>query len=147
MKVILTRDVKGLGRKNEIKDVPQGYAENFLLRNRYALAATPRAVADHEAKLRREADTKAAHEGIVRETLASLDGKRFELKERANEQGHLFAKVHAPEIAKAIEAQLGPIVDVAWIDEGFAVREVGEHKLMLRAAGATATLTAAVLAA
>lgn len=147
MKVILSRDVKGLGRKNEIKEVPQGYAENFLLRNRFAVAATPRAVADHEARLRREADEQKAHDGIVRETLAGLDGKRVELKERANEQGHLFAKVHAPEIAKAIEAQLGPAVDQSWLSGAEAVREVGEHKVALRAAGATATVVLAVVAA
>jgi len=147
MKVILSRDVKGLGRKNEIKDVPQGYAENFLLRNRYAAVATPRAIADHEARMRRDAELQSARDAIVRETLAGLDGKRIELKERANEQGHLFAKVHADEIAKAIEAQLGPAIDLAWVDEGFSVREVGEHKAVLRAGGAQAAVTVAVIAA
>jgi large subunit ribosomal protein L9 len=147
MKVILSRDVKGLGRKNEIKDVPQGYAENFLLRNRYAIVATPRAIADHEASLRRAADTKAAHEGIIRETIASLDGRRVELEERANEQGHLFAKVHAPEVAKAIESQLGPAVDAAWLPKDLAVAEVGDHPVTLRASGAEATVTVAVVAA
>jgi large subunit ribosomal protein L9 len=147
MKVILTRDVKGLGRKNEVKDVPQGYAENFLVRNRYATIATPRAIADHEAKLRRAADEQSAHEELARETLAALDGKRVELKERANEQGHLFAKVHAPEIAGAIEAQLGPVVDAAWLPKDLALGEVGDHPVTVRVAGAKATLTAAVVAA
>lgn len=147
MKVILSRDVKGLGRKNEIKEVPQGYAENFLLRNRYAVAATPRAVADHEARLRRDAEESGAREGIVRQTLAGLDGKRVELRERANEQGHLFAKIPAPEIAKAIESQLGPAIDASWVDAGFSVRETGEHRLILRAAGVEASVTVAVVAA
>lgn len=147
MKVILLRDVKGLGRKNEVKDVPQGYAENFLVKNRYAAVATPRAVADHEAKLRRAADEQAAHGEIVRETLAALDGKRVEIKERANGQGHLFAKVHAAEVAKAIEAQLGPAVDASWLSEGIALGEVGEHAVAIRAAGASATVTLAIVAA
>ncbi len=146
MKVILSRDVKGLGRKNEIKDVPQGYAENFLLRNRYAVVATPRAIADHEASLRRAADTKAAHEEIIRETLAGLNGKRVELKERANEQGHLFAKVHGAEVAKAIEAQLGPAIDASWLSGSLAIGETGEHRVELRAAGAAAAVTVAVTA-
>lgn len=147
MKIILTRDVKGLGRKGEVKEVPQGYAENFLLRNKYALAATPRAIADHEAKTRRAAEESAAHQAIVRETLASLDGKRAEIKERANEQGHLFARVHAPEIAKAIELQLGPAIDVAWLSIDQGIRETGEHALKLRAAGSEATVTLAVVPA
>lgn len=147
MKVILLRDVKGLGRKNEIKDVPQGYAENFLVPKSLGAVATPRAIADHEAKLRREADTRSAHEAVIRETLAALDGKRVELRERANDQGHLFAKVHAPEIAKAIEAQLGPAIDAAWLPKDLALGEVGEHPVTLRAAGASATVTLAVVAA
>ena len=146
MKVILSRDVKGLGRKNEIKDVPQGYAENYLVRNRYATVATPRAIADHEAALRRAADTKTAQEALVRETLAALDGRRVELKERASERGHLFAKIHAPEIAKAIESQLGPAIDAAWMPKDLALGEVGEHPIVLRAAGAEATVTVAVVA-
>lgn len=145
--MILQRDVKGLGRKNEIKDVPQGYAENFLVRNRYATVATPRAIADHEASLRRAADERATHEGIVRETLAALDGKRVELKERANEQGHLFAKVHAPEIARAVESQLGPAIDASWLPGDLSLGEVGERPVTLRAAGTSATVVVAVVAA
>lgn len=147
MKVILSRDVKGLGRKNEIKEVPQGYAENFLLRNRFATAATPRAIADHEARLRRESDEAAAREAIVRETLGGLDGKRVELKERANERGHLFAKVHGPELVRAIGSQLGPAIDESWLAKGVDIRETGEHAVVLKAAGVTATVVVAVFAA
>lgn len=41
MKVIFTQDVKGKGKKGEVKDVPVGYANNFLLKNKYAVEATP----------------------------------------------------------------------------------------------------------
>ena len=41
MKVIFTQDVKGKGKKGEIKDVPVGYANNFLIKNNYAVEATP----------------------------------------------------------------------------------------------------------
>uniref|UniRef100_UPI002738B081 50S ribosomal protein L9 n=1 Tax=Staphylococcus epidermidis TaxID=1282 RepID=UPI002738B081 len=41
MKVIFTQDVKGKGKKGEVKDVPVGYANNFLLKNNYAVEATP----------------------------------------------------------------------------------------------------------
>jgi large subunit ribosomal protein L9 len=146
MKVILLKDARGLGRRGEIKEVAPGYAENFLVKNRVAVIATPRAIQDHAEATRRQNDERAAHEAIIRETLASLDGKRVEVSGKANEQGHLFAKIHAPEIAKAIESQLGPAVDVAWLSvKGLA--EVGEHKVSLSAADASASVTVVVTAA
>jgi large subunit ribosomal protein L9 len=147
MKVILLKDARGLGRKGEIKDVAPGYAENFLVKNRVAIVATPRAIQDHAEAQRRAKDEEAAHGAIIRQTLASLDGKRVELKEKANEQGHLFAKVPVADVAKAIEAQLGPSVDAEWLDLSHPLREVGEKRVTLSAAGASATITVAVTAA
>lgn len=148
MKVILQRDVKGLGRRGEIKEVPQGYATNFLMPHKMAVEATPRAVADHEVRTAREAGERAVAEGLVRETLATVDGKRVPLAAKANEQGHLFARLQAAEVVAAIQAATGAAVDPAWLDDGLAkLREVGEHVLRLEAAGARATLTLDIAAA
>ena len=146
MKVILTRDVKGLGRKDEIKDVAQGYAENFLVKNRMAIVATPRARQEHEVSKKRREDERAAHESIIRETVASIDGKRVEMDEKANEQGHLFAKVHGHEVAKAIEQKLGPAIDPTWVKMKEPISSTGDHAVVVSASGATATVTVAVTA-
>ena len=147
MKVILTRDVKGLGRSGEIKDVAQGYAENFLVKNRMAIIATPRALQEHEVAKKRRADEREAHEAIIRETLASIDGKRVEMDEKANEQGHLFAKVHGHEVAKAIEAKLGPAIDIDWVKLKEPISSTGDFPVVVSAAGTSATVTVAVTAA
>jgi len=83
MKVIFTQDVKGKGKKGEVKDVPVGYANNFLLKNNYAVEATPgnlkqleqqnkRAAADRQQEID---DAKA-----LKERLATLKLK-YQLKQ------------------------------------------------------------------
>lgn len=146
MKIILTKDVRGIGRKGDVKDVPQGYAANYLMPHKMAVEATPRAVADLEARRKREAGEQAVADGLVRETLASIDGKSVPIAVKANEKGHLFARLHAPEVAAAINAATGATVDPLWLVDVERIREAGEHEVRLEAAAASAKVTLAVSA-
>ncbi|MDR3559422.1 MAG: 50S ribosomal protein L9, partial [Candidatus Pacebacteria bacterium] len=71
MKVILLQDIKSLGKKNDIKDVSDGYARNFLLAKKLAAIATETAIAEAEAK---KAEEKKADEANL-QNLRELAGK------------------------------------------------------------------------
>jgi large subunit ribosomal protein L9 len=102
MKVILLEEVRGIGKKFEVKDVKDGYARNFLFPNTLAEVATPAALkkldamkAAHEAK---DAETKKHLEGIAH-TIAKTQIE-FDLKK--GKDGSIFGSVNKESISKAL---------------------------------------------
>lgn len=107
MKVILTQDVKSLGKKGEMVNVADGYARNFLFPR--GLAAEANAQAMTEMKNREAAkehkiavDTQAA-----KEAAAVLEGKTVRLSAKAGQNGKLFGSVTAKEVSQALQKQYG----------------------------------------
>ena len=107
MKVILTEDVKGSGKKGELVEVADSYARNCLLRKGLAIEATPAAI---NAKKTQDA-AKAHHAQVeldaARANKAALDGKTVTVTAKAGAGGKLFGAVTAKEISEALAAQHG----------------------------------------
>lgn len=103
MKVILLKDMKGLGKKGEIKEAADGYARNFLLPGDLAQPAT----AENIFKLKRQAEEKtrmAVKDLLSAEKMASkIDGQSVEIKTKANEEGRFYAAIGAAAIAKKLK--------------------------------------------
>lgn len=101
MKVILLRDVAKIGRRFEIKEVPDGFALNKLIPQKMAEAATPanvkRIMARQKSAVEHSATEKAGAEAV---STASLENPLI-ITVEANEQGHLFQAVHAKDIVVA----------------------------------------------
>ncbi len=111
MKVILTRDVKSLGKKGELVNASDGYARNFLFPRKLAVEANAQAMNElknREAaeKFRLETELKNA-----KETAAKIDGKTVKLTAKAGQGGRLFGSVTAKEVAEQIKAQFGVDID------------------------------------
>lgn len=105
MKVILLKDVKGVGRKFEEKNVADGYAANFLLPRKLAVPMSGQSAAQ-VAELKRQAETHKSEDAkSLKESLAKLSGTTITLKMNANEQGHLFQSIHAEKLAKTLAEQ------------------------------------------
>lgn len=103
MKVILKQDVKGTGKKGDMVDVADGYANNFLLKRGLAVAADHRAMQEKQAQ-----DNAAAHHSAevlkqARDIAAMLEGKTVKVTAKAGENGKLFGKVTAQEVAQAVQ--------------------------------------------
>ena len=98
MKVILLKKVKGLGEMDDVKEVAEGYARNFLFPNHLAVQATANSIAKiNEAKI--SAAKKSEQDLHAVQSLAGqLDGFELELEEKANEKGVLYATVTAQKI-------------------------------------------------
>ena len=133
MEIILKQDVNKLGYKDEIVKVKDGYANNYLIPQGYAVVATSsnkKILAENlkqrafkEEKLRKDAEEYAA-------SLAKVEGLRIAAK--ASESGKIFGSVNTIQIADAIKAQFGIDVDRKKISiVGDAIKEVGNHKVVV----------------
>lgn len=141
MKVILLQDVRAVGRKNEIKEVADGYAMNFLVARKLAEAATPEKIAALEK-------TRAAQDAALKQmeeklgaTIKSLNGKQIELTSRATEKGGLFKTIGPADISRAIEDQLQTSLFQDSISIPQPIKTLGEHKIELHGGGTKAELT------
>ena len=105
MKVIFTQDVKGKGKKGEVKDVPVGYANNFLLKNKYAVEATPGNLKQLEQQNKRaEADRQQEIDDAkaLKEQLKDIE---VEVSAKTGEGGKLFGSISTKQIAEALKKQ------------------------------------------
>lgn len=143
MKVLFKKDVGGVGKRGEVKNVADGYALNFLIPRGLAEQATAEKVVQHEAEERQTAEARAREDAALAQQIASFEGKRVELKVRATEKGGLFKSVGVAEIAKALGGGVAPTS----IELEHPIKKTGDHPVTLSAAGASATITVAIVAA
>ena len=111
MKVLLLQDVKSQGKKDQIIEVSEGYARNFLFPKKLAVEADNAALNE----LRNREEAKAHHKkeeiNAAKETAAKLEGKTVVVKAKAGSGGRLFGSVTSKEIAAQIKATLGIEID------------------------------------
>ena len=105
MKVILIKDVKGMGRAHEEVTVSDGYALNYLIPKKFAIAATAVAKQEAEARRKQVVDRGALDAALLLQNIAALSEAHIVIKMKANEKGHLYDAVGGPEIAKAAKEQ------------------------------------------
>ena len=103
MKVVLTRDVKGIGRAHETVEAKNGHALNFLIPQKLAVLATAGAVKQAEGKRALAAAKHEVADKLVLERLAALADGRVVVKKKTNEQGHLYDALDAKELAEAAQ--------------------------------------------
>ncbi|MBE5801410.1 MAG: 50S ribosomal protein L9 [Clostridiales bacterium] len=116
MKVILLCDVKGTGKKDDVLNVSDGYARNFLFPRKWAAEATPGAVKEIERKRAAEAKLEAERRAEAQKTADALKGKTVVLKVKCGEKGRLYGSITTQEIADALKAQHGVEIDKRKID-------------------------------
>ena len=126
MKVILLQDIQGTGKKDQILEISDGYARNYLLPRKMAKEATAEAVnalekskgADrHRQEVRRqEAEVKARE----------LKGKVIQLEVRGGENGKLFGSVTTDQIAAALKAQHGLDIDKRKLELEEPIKTAGQ---------------------
>lgn len=105
MKVILTKDVKGVGRAHEEIVAADGYALNFLIPKKLAIAATPVALREAEQRRKQSTDRAVIDSALLAQNIASLAEARIVIKMKANEKGHLYDAVGEKEILAAAKEQ------------------------------------------
>ena len=132
IKVILTETIKGIGKKDEIIEVKDGYANNFLLNKNKAVLATPENInklqkKNEKIEKNRARDVKEANE--LKNILAKIE---VVLKVKAGENGKVFGSIGAKEIAEAIKEQLNIEIDKKKISSNTRVKDLGLHIVELK---------------
>jgi len=135
MKVILLQDVPKIGKKYEVKEVSGGYASNFLFPRKLASVATPEATLKAETERKRTDDMKKMQEDLLSKNMEGISKIKITLQEKANEAGHLYSKVQAKEIAKAVKVQTGLDVEEHFIELKESIKTIGEHEITVLAHG------------
>ncbi|HCE1217649.1 TPA: 50S ribosomal protein L9 [Staphylococcus aureus] len=125
MKVIFTQDVKGKGKKGEVKEVPVGYANNFLLKKNYAVEATPGNLKQLELQKKRakqERQQEIEDAKALKETLSNIE---VEVSAKTGEGGKLFGSVSTKQIAEALKAQHDIKIDKRKMDLPKGIHSLG----------------------
>ena len=127
MKVILLCDVKGQGKKDQIVDVSDGYARNFLFPQKKAIPADARATNElknrEESKQFRISEEKKAAEELA----AKISGIEIDIQIGHGQDGRLYGSVTAKDIATALAAKLGVEIDKRKINLKENIRAYGNY--------------------
>ena len=144
MKVILLKDIKGTGKKDQIIEASDGFARNFLFPKglaREASATNLNAIENAKAAQKHREDVERAK---AEETRKALSGKAIKIVARGAEGGRLYGSVTAQEIADELFKQYGVKVDKRRIDVA-NIRNAGDFTVSVWLyAGITAEMTAKV---
>ena len=124
MKVLLRTDVRGLGRRMEIREVSDGYARNYLIPNGLAEPATGAALVLKQAAVAQE----SLRDAQVREVQASLEKLLLRFPVKTGSKGEVFGSVTAQDIERALERERVPQARVL---EPKHVKALGEHVVSL----------------
>jgi large subunit ribosomal protein L9 len=111
MKVILTEDLRGTGKKGEVVEVKDGYGRNFLIPRGQALPAVEGNIRRFDSVVKSMANKKAKDLKTAEEIKARLEETTLHLKKKAGVDGKLFGSVTHKEIAEGINSALGMEVD------------------------------------
>jgi len=132
MKIILTDDIKTLGKRGAIVNVNDGYARNFLFPKKLAVVASDSALAHEQERMKHEKVKNAKLLGSAKEMAATLEGKVVTLTSKSGSEGKLYGKITSKEIAEAVKKQLNYEVDRRKIHIDDAIKSLGEYPVSFK---------------
>ena len=116
MKVVFLKDVKGKGKKGEIKNVADGYAHNFLIKNGFAVEASNQALSQLEGQKKLEEKNAAAELQAAKDLKEHLEQLEVVIKAKSGEGGRLFGSISTKQIASSLEKTHGIKIDKRKMD-------------------------------
>ena len=132
MKVILLKDVKGKGNKGDIKDVPTGYAHNYLFKNNLAEEATPGNIKKLQNKQKKAERNEAEIKQEAEDIKNTLEKATVEIKAKSGDSGQLFGSITNKQIAEELKKQYQLEVDRRKIELPEPIRSLGTTKVPVK---------------
>ncbi|MGN0824114.1 MAG: 50S ribosomal protein L9 [Candidatus Coproplasma sp.] len=133
MKIILLQDVKGQGKKGELKEVNDGYARNFLIKKGLAIEATATKINELNQKQQATAYHKEEELKAMRALAKEIDGKTFNLNIKVGQNGKVFGSVTAADISDCLKGAGYDIDKKKIVLEG-PIKLVGAYTVALKLA-------------
>lgn len=134
MKVIFIKDVRGRGKRGEIKEVSDGYAENFLIKRGMAKRATKAALGQLRGQQRAE-EKHAAEELAAAKAMKKRledDNTVVELSAKAGDDGRIFGSISSKQIKTALEKQFSLKIDKRKIELAAPIKATGYVSVPIR---------------
>ncbi len=132
MKVLFLKDVPNVARSGEIKEVADGYARNFLIPLKNAVAATPDVQRQYEARQRAEKKQVAEQEAGLRKLAGQLEGKIVSIKAKTGGGTKLYGSVTSADIAAGLLAVTGIDIDKRKIELPDGIRQLGMYEAAIK---------------
>ncbi|PWW08812.1 LSU ribosomal protein L9P [Paenibacillus cellulosilyticus] len=132
MKVIFLQDVKGQGKKGEVKEISEGYARNFLLPKGLVKEASAGNINTLKAQQNSEVKRKEKEKEDAQALGVRLAELTVVIKAKAGEGGRLFGAITSKQIAEALEAQTGVRVDKRKIELADPIRTLGVTQIPVK---------------
>ena len=130
MKVIFKQDVKGQGRKGEIKEVKDGYAKNFLIKKGYAVALTKRSKEILDIDNKNKADKEAKEIEKCNEIKKKLKDKVITFKVKTGDKDKVFGTISTKQISQELE-KIGYKIDKKKIELDNPIASLGYHEVKI----------------
>lgn len=132
MKIILTEDVKSLGKKGDIVNVNDGYARNFILKTNKGIEANAKNLND--LKLKKANDDKIAqeHYEAAVELGKKIEDGKIEVSIKTGEGGKAFGSVSSKEIAQEVKAQMNLEIDKKKVQLKDAIKALGTYEVPVK---------------
>ena len=128
MKVIFLTDVKGQGKKNEIKEVKDGYAENFLIKKGLAIKANENNIGKVSRKVTEEALEESLLIKDLQDVKRKLEKETIEFKVKTGEQDKVFGSISTKQIKKELN-DLGYKIEKQNIKLDHVIDTLGIHNV------------------
>jgi len=132
MKVIFLKDVLRVGKKNDVKEVNDGYAVNFLFPKQLAKSATTIALKELEKMQNQIILERELEDTILNKNLELIKGKTIKLQGKANEKGSLFSSIHKKEIIEKMLKEHKIEMNEDFIILEKPIKEIGEFEIPIQ---------------
>ncbi len=146
MEVILLQDVPNVGKKYDVAKVSSGFAQNFLIPNKFAEHATKNKKSSAVELQKQVQADKKVQDDLLAKNVDELKDVTVTFSEKANEQGHLFKGIHIKEILKTLQEQKHITLpeDAIILEE--PIKAVGEHSITVEVGGSKTSFKVVVVA-
>ena len=134
MKVIITQNIKGIGRIGDIKNVADGYGRNFLLTKGLAKIATDGAMKEVETLQKKAEATEKIELEKAQQATDDLKNLPFDLTRKASPKGTLFDGIEKKDIAELITSKVGYKIDEDAVKLEEPIKHIGKHTIKIELA-------------
>lgn len=132
MKVIFLKDVKGKGKKGEVKNVADGYAQNFLIKQGLAVEANQANISTLSAQKKKEEKLAAEELEEAKRLKEKMDKITLQFVTKAGEGGRLFGSITSKQIAEELQKAHNIKIDKRKIELADAIRSLGYTKVPVK---------------
>lgn len=131
MKVLLLKDIPDVGRKNEVKEVNDGFARNFLLLKKLAVPATGDKIKAVETEKKNKEQKQSSEQKRFQDVADKLKSIEIVIATKVGEKGKAFGSIGSHQIKKALDAK-GVSIEEEWISLDEPIKTTGPKKIDIK---------------